>query len=210
MDAGTSFQRPWNVFVGNNKRYVGSGKGGGSGGFFSKKIFVNNISLNFRLRYSRSCVPILRLADARISGRAFCIQFSAALAIVRNRCGDFSAQLFGKFSFSFYLCPVITSPMSIEATTISRQIAEYFKTQPVVKAWLFGSYARGEQREDSDVDILVVLDHSQPVGLRFFGMYEDLKELLGRNVDLVVERTLAAFARESVNRDKILIYERAA
>jgi predicted nucleotidyltransferase len=41
-------------------------------------------------------------------------------------------------------------------------------------------------------------------------MYEDLKELLGRNVDLVVERTLAAFARESVNRDKILIYERAA
>ena len=32
MGAGTSFQRPWNVFVGNNKRYVGSGKGGGSGG----------------------------------------------------------------------------------------------------------------------------------------------------------------------------------
>ena len=100
--------------------------------------------------------------------------------------------------------------MSTEATTISRQIAEYFKTQPVVKAWLFGSFARGEQREDSDVDILVVLDHSQPVGLRFFGMYEDLKEILGRNVDLVVDRTLASFARESVNRDKILIYERAA
>ena len=100
--------------------------------------------------------------------------------------------------------------MSTETTTISRQIAEYFKTQPVVKAWLFGSFARGEQREDSDVDILVVLDHSQPVGLRFFGMYEDLKELLGRNVDLVVDRTLASFARESVNRDRILIYERAA
>lgn len=36
-------------------------------------------------------------------------------------------------------------------------IAEYFKTQPVLKAWLFGSYARGEQHPDSDVDILVVL-----------------------------------------------------
>lgn len=99
---------------------------------------------------------------------------------------------------------------NISTQMMIQQIAEYFKTQPVVKAWLFGSFARGEQREDSDVDILVVLDHSQPVGLRFFGMYEDLKELLGRNVDLVVDRTLASFARESVNRDKILIYERAA
>ena len=33
-----------------------------------------------------------------------------------------------------------------------QQIAEYFKTQPVLKAWLFGSYARGEQRPDSDID----------------------------------------------------------
>ena len=98
--------------------------------------------------------------------------------------------------------------MSTQAMT--QKIAEYFKTQPVLKAWLFGSFARGEQREDSDVVILVVLDYSQPVGLRFFGMYEDLKEILGRNVDLVVDRTLASFARESVNRDKILIYERAA
>ena len=41
-------------------------------------------------------------------------------------------------------------------------------------------------------------------------MYEDLKDLLGRNVDLVTDRSLAPFARESVDRDKILIYERAA
>ena len=40
---------------------------------------------------------------------------------------------------------------------------EYFQDQTRVPegAWLFGSYARGEEREDSDVDILVVLDHSQ-------------------------------------------------
>ena len=41
--------------------------------------------------------------------------------------------------------------MSTEAMT--KTIAEYFKTQPVLKAWLFGSYSRGEQRPDSDVDI---------------------------------------------------------
>ena len=93
---------------------------------------------------------------------------------------------------------------------MTQMIADYFKTQPVLKAWLFGSYSRGEQREDSDVDILIVLDDSQHVGLKFFGMYEDLKDLLGRNVDLVTDRSLASFARESVDRDKILIYERAA
>ena len=68
----------------------------------------------------------------------------------------------------------------------------------------------GEQTPDSDIDILVVLDESQHVGMKFFGMYEDLKALLGRNVDLVTDRSLAPFARESVDRDKILIYERAA
>lgn len=91
-----------------------------------------------------------------------------------------------------------------------KQLSEYFKTQPVLKAWLFGSYSRGEQREDSDVDIFIVLDYSQHIGLRFFGMYEDLKEMLGREVDLVSEPTLAPFAKESIDRDKILIYERTA
>ena len=87
-------------------------------------------------------------------------------------------------------------------------IADYFKTQPVLKAWIFGSFSRGEQTADSDIDILVVLDESQHVGMKFFGMYEDLKALLGRNVDFVTDRSLASFARESVDRDKILIYER--
>ena len=88
-------------------------------------------------------------------------------------------------------------------------IAAYFATQPVLKAWLFGSYARGEQQENSDVDILVVLDKSQPIGLSFFGMLNDLEELLGKNVDLVTEGSLLPFAQESAEHDKVLIYERA-
>ena len=54
-------------------------------------------------------------------------------------------------------------------------IREYFKTQPVLKAWLFGSFARGEETEESDVDILVELDYSQPVGLEFVQMQLDLQ-----------------------------------
>ena len=93
---------------------------------------------------------------------------------------------------------------------MQQTIADYFKTQPVLKAWLFGSFARGEDTPLSDVDIIVLLDNSKPVGLRFFGMWNDLERLLDRKVDLVTEGSLADFARESVERDKVLIYERAA
>ena len=93
--------------------------------------------------------------------------------------------------------------------TIMKLIADYFKTQPVLKAWLFGSYSRGEQREDSDVDILIVPD--QGVGLfKLSGMHLDLQEILKVRVDLITEKGLLPFARESADRDKILIYERAA
>ena len=95
--------------------------------------------------------------------------------------------------------------------TIKQKIAEYFKTQPVLKVWLFGSYSRGEQRADSDIDILIVPDKSQHFSLfTLSGMYEDLKELLGCEVDLITEGGLMPFVRESADRDKILIYERAA
>lgn len=91
---------------------------------------------------------------------------------------------------------------------MTKTIAEYFKTQPVLKAWLFGSFSRKEQTPDSDVDIIVLLDKSRPIGLKFFGMWNDLEELLGRKVDLVSEGTLLPFAQESAEKDKILIYER--
>ena len=101
--------------------------------------------------------------------------------------------------------------LTIMSTQAMQQtIAEYFKTQPVFKAWLFGSYARGEETPLSDVDLLVVLDPTQSVGLKFFGMWNDLEQILDRSVDLVTDGSLADFARESVERDKILIYERAA
>lgn len=97
--------------------------------------------------------------------------------------------------------------MSTEAMT--KIIADYFKTQPVLKAWLFGSFARGEETPLSDVDILVEFDHGRPIGLlRYAGMWREIEDLIGRKVDLVEDGTLMPFAAESANRDKQLIYER--
>lgn len=95
--------------------------------------------------------------------------------------------------------------------TMANIIAEYFKTQPVLKAWLFGSYARGEQTPESDVDILVEFDHSSPIGLFAYArMWRELQERLGLEVDLVEEGTLMPFAVDSGHRDKKLVYERAS
>ena len=58
---------------------------------------------------------------------------------------------------------------------MAQKIAAYFKTQPVLKAWLFGSYSRGEEPPDSDVDIMITLDNIVSVGLfKLSGMHLDL------------------------------------
>ena len=96
------------------------------------------------------------------------------------------------------------------STQMNQQIADYFKTQPVVRAWIFGSYLRNEQRLWSDIDILVQYDRSHPIGLlKIAGMKVDLEDLLNCEVDLVEEGSLRPWAVESVNHDKKLIYERA-
>jgi len=82
--------------------------------------------------------------------------------------------------------------------------------KPVQKAWLFGSFSRNEERADSDVDIIVSFIPGTKIGLQFFGMILDLEKILNRPVDLVVEGDLLPFAKESANRDKVLIYERAS
>ena len=97
--------------------------------------------------------------------------------------------------------------MTTQAMT--HKITDYLKTQPVLKAWLFGSYARGEETPDSDVDLLVVYDRSQPIGMfRYARMHREMEELLGRKVDLVEEGTLRPAAYVSANREKKMIYER--
>ena len=99
----------------------------------------------------------------------------------------------------------------MSANTIKKTVAEYFKTQPVVKAWLFGSYARGEETPDSDVDIMVILDSDAHVGLfQLSGMHLELQDRLQKRVDLVTESGLLPFAKEGANHDKQLIYERAS
>jgi predicted nucleotidyltransferase len=59
---------------------------------------------------------------------------------------------------------------------------------PIQRLALFGSWARGDAREDSDVNVLVEVDPS--IGLRFVELGDDLEKALGRRVDLVSRRAI--------------------
>jgi len=67
---------------------------------------------------------------------------------------------------------------------------------------LFGSVARGENRADSDIDILVSFD-GPATSARYFGLLFFLKDLLGAPVDLVTERALRAELRPFVEREAV-------
>lgn len=65
---------------------------------------------------------------------------------------------------------------------IQEILSPVFSSYHVKKAVLFGSYAKGQAKANSDIDILV---DSGLTGLRFFGLLEDVVETLGKEVDLL-------------------------
>ena len=85
-------------------------------------------------------------------------------------------------------------------------IKSYFKTRPVLKAYLFGSYLHGNANKESDIDILVDLDYSQKIGLQFIQMKIDLEKLLNNKVDLVSSNGMSKYIKPIVDIEKQLIY----
>lgn len=100
---------------------------------------------------------------------------------------------------------------NITKNSIIPSIQGYFATLPITKAWLFGSYSRGEESAESDVDILVAFDKNAKISLfKYADIICQLETILNHKVDLVEEGSLLPFAQETANKDKILIYERAS
>ena len=87
-------------------------------------------------------------------------------------------------------------------------VRAYFTDKPVKKAYLFGSFATSTSLPDSDVDILVELDYTRPIGLEFVQMKFDLESILNKKVDLVSSNGLSKHIRPFVEHKKVLIYVR--
>jgi uncharacterized protein len=87
-------------------------------------------------------------------------------------------------------------------------IRSFFSGLPVKKAYLFGSYSRNDADENSDVDIMVELDHTKPIGLQFFTFAEQLQNLLKMKVDIVSHEGISKYVKPIIEKEKVLIYER--
>lgn len=86
---------------------------------------------------------------------------------------------------------------------------KYLSTIPVKRAWVFGSFARGEETPASDLDLLVDYDKTSPISLLDIVRFKHgLQKIIGREVDLVENGFLKPFAAPSAEKDKYLIYER--
>lgn len=98
-----------------------------------------------------------------------------------------------------------------EIKEIIRPIAEKYQLPAV---YLFGSYARGEADEDSDIDLAVLLGDIDITGFELLDLQEELENMFRIPVDfLVVEDILigkspiAIQVKENFERDKVVLYE---
>ncbi len=90
---------------------------------------------------------------------------------------------------------------------LTETLQRFFAQQPVRRAYIFGSVARGEANDQSDVDVLVELEK----GATLFDharMSWQLQDLLRQKVDVVTESGLSPYLQPFFNRDRILVYER--
>ncbi|PQJ10435.1 hypothetical protein CJD36_010690 [Flavipsychrobacter stenotrophus] len=92
---------------------------------------------------------------------------------------------------------------------IKQTVADYFKDKPVKEVYLFGSYARGEAREDSDMDLLFSLIENTRIS--YFGLAQylvDLEKKFLVKIDLVEEISLYPRLKKYVDEDKILLFSK--
>jgi uncharacterized protein len=86
-------------------------------------------------------------------------------------------------------------------------LAELCRRYRVRELSLFGSMARGDNRPDSDIDILVEFQPNSGIGLiAYAGLMRELSDLMGRKVDLVSKKGLKALIRDEVLQEARLLY----
>lgn len=90
---------------------------------------------------------------------------------------------------------------------MNERIAELCTRYGIRRCWIFGSAARGQLRADSDVDVLVETDPSDPPGLLALGgLQMDLSELFGRFVDLTTFASVPPKVRDRLLAEAQLRY----
>jgi uncharacterized protein len=92
-----------------------------------------------------------------------------------------------------------------EIEKIKSKIIPLLKKNKVKRAGIFGSYSRGEQRKDSDVDIVVDIEDKNMSLIGFIGLNLALENILGKKVDLVEYDAIKSLIKERILNEEIRI-----
>jgi len=90
-------------------------------------------------------------------------------------------------------------------TEIKSKITGAARKYGIQKAYLYGSYARGEAGHESDIDICIEKGKLRTL-LELSGFCQDLEETLGNRVDVITTAGLSDDFKEQIEKDMILIY----
>jgi uncharacterized protein len=90
-----------------------------------------------------------------------------------------------------------------ELQKLKPKIVKILKAHGIKKAGIFGSYARGEAKRKSDIDILI--QPRKGMGFEFFGLAIELEEKLGRKVDLVSYNGISPYLKEYILENEVRI-----
>ncbi|MFI6453843.1 nucleotidyltransferase family protein [Streptosporangium amethystogenes] len=96
--------------------------------------------------------------------------------------------------------------MSVDFTAVYTHLVRLCEKYGIAELAVFGSVARGEDHEGSDVDLLYVLRPDSDIGIEFFGFQEELEDLLGRKVDVVSKEGLHWVIRDQILDDAQVLY----
>jgi len=88
---------------------------------------------------------------------------------------------------------------------LARHKQELNEKYGVTKIGLFGSYARDEQREDSDIDIAVEIQKDKKNIHTFFGLKREMEAAFGKKVDLGIESALKPLAKPHILKEIIYV-----
>jgi predicted nucleotidyltransferase len=94
--------------------------------------------------------------------------------------------------------------MKTNIEEIKKKILPILEDYRVKKIGLFGSYARGEIKENSDIDILIEIEKDISL-LDFVGLKQEIEEALGEKVDLVEYDTIKPLLRERILNERVVI-----
>ena len=94
-----------------------------------------------------------------------------------------------------------------QALQTLRKAEAELRAKGVIHAGIFGSVARGEQRTDSDIDIIIDFDPAAPITVfDYVGVRDDIADLFGHPVDVIDRRGLKPELRQPVSHDLVYAF----